>query len=119
MFVTAGETHHQTHVTPLKLKTSSAQAALQVDPNLQARAPRRELQLPWEALLTREEVRRGLSYYGSGRRLQVLAAKLLAGKPIKVFTLGGSVTKGSGASTQADSYASLLFQLINSTFPHR
>lgn len=41
--------------------------------------PSRELQLPWEPLLTETDVARGLSYYGSGRRLQAVAAKLLAG----------------------------------------
>lgn len=81
--------------------------------------PVRHLHTPWEPLLTRDEVRRGLAYYGSGRRMQRVAAKLLAGRPIKVFTLGGSVTKGSGSSSPAGSYASRLFQLINSTFPHR
>ncbi|EFN55332.1 hypothetical protein CHLNCDRAFT_134328 [Chlorella variabilis] len=80
--------------------------------------PVRHLHTPWEPLLTRDEVRRGLAYYGSGRRMQRVAAKLLAGRPIKVFTLGGSVTKGSGSSSPAGSYASRLFQLINSTFPH-
>jgi len=35
-------------------------------------------------MLTPEEASRGLSFYGSGERLQAVAAKLLAGKPIKV-----------------------------------
>jgi hypothetical protein len=70
-------------------------------------------------MLAAEDVLRGLSYYGSGRRLQAVAAKLLAGQPIKVFTLGGSVTKGQGASTAPAAYPSRLFELINATFPHR
>lgn len=46
------------------------------------------LQVPWEPLLTREELLRGLSYYGTGVRLQAVAAKLLARQPIKVGRLG-------------------------------
>ena len=46
------------------------------------------LQVPWEPLLTREELLRGLSYYGSGTRLHAVAAKLLAGQPITVGRYG-------------------------------
>lgn len=42
------------------------------------------LTVPWGPLLTQQEAQRGLAYYGSGSRLQELAAKLVAGKPIKV-----------------------------------
>lgn len=173
-----------------------------------AAAPAR-LRVPWEPLLAREEVLRGMGYYGSGARLRKVAAKLLAGQPIKVSgllwgrpaggsdaraadtcarhawlraelclprglcsptlrcvqcaaplchtcscghrpppgprcrrcrrrdaadaaatpcrparhlqvaTLGGSVTKGSGASSPEASYPSRLFQLLNASFPHR
>lgn len=41
------------------------------------------LEMPWHPLLTREELLRGLAYFGSGARLHRLARKLLAGKPIK------------------------------------
>ena len=34
-------------------------------------------ELPWEPLLTDEEVQRGQGYYGSGTRLRRVAAKLL------------------------------------------
>jgi hypothetical protein len=44
----------------------------------------KRLAVPWGPLLTQEEAERGLAYYGSGRRLQQLAAKLMAGKPVKV-----------------------------------
>ena len=40
--------------------------------------------LPWEPLLTAEEVQRALGYYGSGHSMRRVAAKLLAGQPIKV-----------------------------------
>lgn len=79
----------------------------------------RRMIVPWDALLTAEEVRRGLTYYGSGKRMQAVASKLLARKAIKVFALGGSVTKGQGASTTQAAFPSRLFEFINSTFPHR
>ena len=40
--------------------------------------------MPWEPLLTKDELQRGIGYYGSGARIRRVAAKLLAGKPIKV-----------------------------------
>ncbi|KAL4427825.1 hypothetical protein ABPG75_001914 [Micractinium tetrahymenae] len=84
------------------------------------RPPPRQLDLPWEPLLTTAELRRGLAYYGSGARLQALAAKLLAGQPIKVYALGGSVTGGGGSSyPPATAYVSRFFRWINATFPHR
>lgn len=46
------------------------------------------LTVPWGPLLTQEEAERGLSYWGSGERLKRFAAKLMAGKPVKVR--GGS-----------------------------
>lgn len=52
--------------------------------------------LNWPPVLTEEEVLRGLSYYGSGRGLHRLAAKLLAGKPVKIVAIGGSVTEWGG-----------------------
>jgi lysophospholipase L1-like esterase len=75
--------------------------------------------LPWEPLLTDEEVQRAQGYYGSGHSMRRVAAKLLAGQPIKVATLGGSVTRGTGASRPAHTYASRFFQLLNASFPHR
>ncbi|KAL4421416.1 hypothetical protein ABPG75_010707 [Micractinium tetrahymenae] len=76
------------------------------------------LRVPWGPLLTQEEAARGLTYYGSGERLQRVAAKLLAGKPIKVFTLGASVTRGIGATKPGRSYPQRLFQFLNASFPH-
>lgn len=75
--------------------------------------------MPWQPLLSHREVRRGLSYYGSGERLQALVAKLQAGQPIKAFTLGGSVTKGQGASAAEQGYPSRFFEFMNATWPHR
>lgn len=77
------------------------------------------LTVPWGPLLTQEEAERGLSYWGSGERLKRFAAKLMAGKPVKVYTLGASVTRGIGTTDRQYSYASRFFQYINSTFPHR
>ena len=114
--------------------------------------------LPWEPLLTDEEVQRAQGYYGSGSAMRRAAAKLLAGQPIKVtqvplgagwweggrvqprrcvrmgawltpvalpvpvlqvVTLGGSITRGTGATQPSRGYTSLFFSWINATFPHR
>eukprot|EP00887_Chlorella_sp_A99_P000276 scaffold13.g276.t1 len=74
--------------------------------------------LPWAQLLSEEEVQRAQGYYGSGRRMRAVAAKLLAGRPIKAYTLGGSVTRGLGASAPNASYPARFFQFVNSSFPH-
>jgi hypothetical protein len=79
----------------------------------------RPLRLPWAPLLSASEVQRGVGYHGSGRRLEALAAKLLRGEPIRAYTIGGSVTCGSGSSSDAASYPGRFFQFINATFPHR
>ena len=78
-----------------------------------------EQYLPWEPLLPPSLLRRGLSFYGSGRNIERVAAKLLAGRPITALTLGGSVTRGSGASNISEAYPSKFFQFINATFPNR
>jgi hypothetical protein len=77
------------------------------------------LRLPWPPLLTEEEVQRGTTYYGSGARLRLVAEKLLAGQPIKVYMLGGSVTDSGGVRKQEQAYTSLLSQFINYSYPHR
>ena len=77
------------------------------------------LRLSWEALLTRDELLRGMAFYGTGRRLQRMARKLLDGQPVKVAMLGGSITKGSGASGPEASYPSRFFEALNASFPHR
>lgn len=104
-----------------------------------------------------------MAYYGSGAGLRRLAAKLLAGRFIKIVAIGGSVTALGGREPTDDvrpagraeglagrrrgcacmahvshglpqrsivgpappslsgsqSYSSLFFQYINTTFPHR
>lgn len=77
------------------------------------------LPLPWRVLTTEEERLRGMTYYGSGQRLQRVASKLLAGRPIKLATLGGSVTLASFLHRQGRSYSALLFRFVNESFPHR
>lgn len=47
------------------------------------------LQLPWEPLLTREELMCGLSYYGTGVHLHAVAAKLLARQPADIAWSAG------------------------------
>ncbi|KAL4423959.1 hypothetical protein ABPG75_001260 [Micractinium tetrahymenae] len=76
------------------------------------------LPLPWRALTTEEERQRGITYYGSGGRLRKVASKLLAGQPIKVTTLGGSVTVAGVLHRHGRSYSALLFRFINESFPH-
>lgn len=75
--------------------------------------------LPWPPLLSAADVRRGITYHGTGARLQAVAAKLLGGQPIKAYTLGGSVTKGQGASADTAAYPHRFFEFIRAAFPHR
>lgn len=77
------------------------------------------LRMPWDPLLTASEVQRGLGYYGSGRRLEEVVAKLMRGEPIRAYTLGGSVTKGSGSSEDELAYPGRFFEFLNKTFPHK
>lgn len=58
-------------------------------PPMLAPHPSPQERLPWEPLLTDEEVQRAEAYYGTGRRMRQVAAKLLAGQPIQVR--GGTV----------------------------
>jgi len=85
-------------------------------------AAQRTLSFPpdWQPLLTREERLRGISYWGSGGQLQRLAQKLLAGQPVKVFTLGGSVTSGGGSSSSTRlGYVPKFFEFLQHNFPHK
>lgn len=75
--------------------------------------------MPWEPVLNASQLRRGLSFYGSGARIERVAAKLLAGQPIVAVTLGGSVTRGAGASNISRNYPSRFFDFIRATFPHK
>ena len=61
---------------------------------------------PWPPLLTEEEVQRSQAYMGSGSQLRQVAQKLVAGQPIRVVMLGGSITRGVGASKPASNFAS-------------
>lgn len=76
------------------------------------------LRVPWQPVLSHRQLRRGLTYYGSGDRLRQVAAKLLAGQPLMAVTLGGSVTRGAGAAPDA-SFPQRFFQALNASFPHR
>ncbi|PSC73416.1 hypothetical protein C2E20_3417 [Micractinium conductrix] len=64
-------------------------------------------------------MQRGITYYGSGARLRAVAHKLLQGRRVKVYTLGGSVTASAALHPRGLSYAALLFRFINGTFPNR
>eukprot|EP00887_Chlorella_sp_A99_P006691 scaffold3.g6691.t1 len=76
------------------------------------------LQPPWPPVLPPEAMRRGLGTLGSGDRLLRLAARLRAGQPLRVATLGGSVTRGAGATSQLNSsYPPQLERLLNACFP--
>ncbi|PRW45267.1 hypothetical protein C2E21_6426 [Chlorella sorokiniana] len=98
------------------------QAAAQPAPLIAQPPPLRTLSFPpeWQPLLTREERLRGISYWGSGGRLQRVAQKLLTGQPVKVFTLGGSVTSGGGSSSSTKlGYVPRFFEFLQHNFPHK
>ena len=40
------------------------------------------LQLPWKPVLSGAQLKRGLSYYGTGQRIEHFVAKLIAGHPV-------------------------------------
>ena len=42
------------------------------------------LRVSWGPMLTQHEAARDITFYGSGSRMQAVAPKLVAGKPIKV-----------------------------------
>ncbi|KAI7841869.1 hypothetical protein COHA_004398 [Chlorella ohadii] len=102
-------------VVPLRTTLSTSGGAGQASPN---GAAQQQLRLPWPPLLSAADVQRGITYHGTGARLQAVAAKLLAGQPIKAYTLGGSVTKGQGASTDGAAYPHRFFEFIRAAFPH-
>ena len=77
------------------------------------------LPLPWQPLLTPAQLKRGLSFYGSGGRIERVAARLLAGEPITAVTLGASITRGHGASGEAMRFPLRFFSFLNASFPHR
>lgn len=100
-------------------------AAVRLGPSAHGRALQQQLRvapapakLPWQPLFTDEEVRRGM-LYGSGLRLQRLARKLMAGQPIKVVFLGGSVTNAADLEAQGLSYTARFEAFIRSAFPNR
>ena len=63
-------------------------------PSVPTANPTISLQLPWAPILTPEEVQQGTTFYGGGARLRRMAAKLRAGRPVKVVTS----TTGKGAA---------------------
>ena len=80
------------------------------EPTLQRRdppPPPPPLPLPWEPLLTPQQLARGLSFFGGGRRMERVGARLIAGEAITAVTIGASVTRGHGASS------------VEMRFPHR
>ncbi len=77
------------------------------------------LPLPWQPLLTPAQLKRGLAYYGSGERMEAVAARLLAGQPITTVTLGASITRGHGASAPDMRFPMRFFHFLNASFPHR
>lgn len=75
--------------------------------------------LPWKPALSPVQLRRGLCYYGGGRRIERVAAALMAGQPITAVTVGASVTRGAGASSEEFAYPAMFFDYLNASFPHR
>lgn len=68
--------------------------------------------LTWQRMLEEEEVMRGLSYYGSGTGLRRMAAKLLAGQPVKIVSLGGSITATGGDDPAGEVRGCLLAEML-------
>eukprot|EP00887_Chlorella_sp_A99_P003010 scaffold9.g3010.t1 len=85
---------------------------------------------PWleggwqDKLLPDDAVVRGQTRWGgcgaSGEdRMRRFAAKLVAGEPVTIVAIGGSVTAGAGVGNNLQwAYVSRFLSWINSTFPH-
>ncbi|GFZ51499.1 hypothetical protein JCM24511_09266 [Saitozyma sp. JCM 24511] len=58
------------------------------------------------------------AYLGSGGRTRRFLAKLLEGQPVSLAILGGSVTVGHSLVEGESTWGQILFDWINSTFPH-
>ena len=82
------------------------------DLGLDSAALHARLTLPWREALTEKERRRGITYYGSGDRLQALGRRLLQGRPVSIHLIGGSITF-------AGKYAAQVMQWLNASLPHR
>lgn len=67
--------------------------------------------------LSAREMQKGLVSYGAWARARRAMAKLLAGEPITVGIIGGSITWGHGADPGKTDWAARVFQWVNATFP--
>lgn len=79
---------------------------------------RRAPPLPWPPLLSPSQLRRGLGYYGSGERVERVAAALQAGRPITAVVVGGSISKGAGSSRPDRAFPARFFEYLNASWPH-
>lgn len=90
--------HSSTHC-PFLCQNLARWAAAQLSlpaPQSQCHLQERLNRFTWPRMLEEEEIMRGLSYYGSGTGLRRLAVKLLAGQPVQIVALGGSITGTGG-----------------------
>ncbi|GAB4816347.1 hypothetical protein N2152v2_003393 [Parachlorella kessleri] len=76
----------------------------------------RYLAYPWA--LPVGDRRRGLVYRGSGKQLEHVAGKLLAGQPITAVAIGGSITAGMGSMGREFAWPGRFRAWLNATFPH-
>ncbi|PRW56718.1 hypothetical protein C2E21_4783 [Chlorella sorokiniana] len=79
---------------------------------------RQPVQLPWPAVLSELQLKRGLAYYGGGQRVERLAAALMAGQPITAVVIGGSVSRGAGSTRPDRAFPAMFFSFLNASFPH-
>lgn len=82
------------------------------------RGARQAPPLPWPPLLSPAQLRRGLGYYGSGERVERVAAALAAGRPVTAVVVGGSVARGAGSSRPDRAFPARFFQFLNASWPH-
>lgn len=67
--------------------------------------------------LPADALRRGTANFGSGQRMERLGQKLLAGQPVTVTFLGGSITWGRGGN-EGGSFVRRFSEWLNATWPH-
>lgn len=65
------------------------------------------------------QLQRGLSHRAYDWRLRRVMAEVLAGRrPVKVGYIGGSITVGSGCTSLATAWPSLVSKFLGDAFPH-
>jgi len=113
-------------ISLLQLEFSTSEAHLKQIWRLErhpkgSRAASVELHNSTWAFLSKRQLARGVSSVGDPLRLQCFASKVLAGRPVRLSVVGGSVSFGTTFTTSRSKalFHWKVYQWINATFPGR